>query len=111
IQEALKIADAAASIDPRLELILWVAPNQRMAQVARTRRSNVDLAKRIVRIPTRSRKKKGALIAMTADEFAVLERALSTGYLRELEAAYQRGELADYPLFPAGAMPGSRLHR
>jgi integrase len=111
IEEALKIADAAGSVDPRLEVILWLAPNQRMAQVARLRRSNIDLAAKVLRIPTRGRKKKGAVIAMSDDEFDVLMRALTDGYLRDLEKAYLAGEITDYPVFPAGSMPGSRLHR
>jgi integrase len=35
-----------------------------------------------------------------------VDEALSTGYLAEAEAAFQRGELADYFLFPAGRLKG-----
>lgn len=46
---------------------------------------------------------RATLHLLTAFERRELEIAF-TGYLRELEAAYQAGELADYPLFP-----GARL--
>jgi hypothetical protein len=36
----------------------------------------------------------------------VVDEALSTGYLAEAEAAFQRGELEDYFLFPAGKLKG-----
>lgn len=110
IEEALKIVDAAAAIDPRLALMLWLAPNQRLGQVSRAHRSHVDLANDEVRIPSRG-KKRGAVIAMTPAERAVLDTALAIGYLRELEAAFVRGEIADYPLFPSGQLPGGRVLR
>ena len=108
--DALRIVDAAAAVDPRLALMLWLAPNQRLGQVARVRRSNVSLETNEVRIPTKG-KKRGAVIDMTPGERAVLDLALSVGYLRELEAAYQRKELTEYPLFPAGQLPGGRVLR
>jgi hypothetical protein len=41
----------------------------------------------------------------------VMMRAFGeTGYLRELEAAYQAGEIRNYPLFPAGQLPGGRRY-
>lgn len=110
IDEALRIVDVAGGVDARLELMLWLAPNQRMAQVARLHRSNVDLERNQVRIPTRG-KKKGALISLTTSERSVLDRALTTGYLRELECAYLAGKITDYPIFPSGQLPGARLHR
>ncbi len=110
INEALKIIEASATVDPRLHLMLSLAPNQRLGQVARTHRSNVHLETNDVRIPSRG-KKKGAAIVMTAGERQVLDDALATGYLRLLEAAYLAGEIADYPLFPAGQMPGARVLR
>ena len=33
---------------------------------------------------------------------ALVDEVLSTSYLSEAEAAYQRGEIADYFLFPTG---------
>jgi hypothetical protein len=110
IGEALKIVDAAAAVDPRLALMLWLAPNQRLGQVSRARRLNVVLERNEVRIPTKG-KKRGAVIDMTPAERAVLDLAMTVGYLRELEAAYQKHAVADYPLFPAGQLPGGRAHR
>ncbi|HEU4880880.1 MAG TPA: hypothetical protein VFT45_01505 [Longimicrobium sp.] len=33
-----------------------------------------------------------------------MDEVLSTGYLSEAEAAYQRGEIPDYYLFPGGKL-------
>jgi integrase len=110
VEEALKIVDAAATVDPRLALMLWLAPNQRLGQVSRARRSNVDLKANEVKIPTKG-KKRGAVIDMTPGERAVLDTVLTIGYLRELEGAYQRKEIDDYPLFPSGQLPGGRVLR
>jgi integrase len=110
IEEAFRIIAAAKAVDPRLELVLWLAPNQRMKQVARVHRSHVDLDRAVLRIPSRG-KKKGAVIALTAREVGALRDALTTGYLRELEAARGRGDIEDFPVFPAGQLRGGRAFR
>jgi hypothetical protein len=113
IAEALKIVDAAAAVDPRLALMLWLAPNQRLGQVARVHRSNVDLTRGddgVVRISTKG-KKMGAVIHLTPAERQVLDAAMQGGYLRDLEASFTKGEIADYPLFPSGQLAGGRVLR
>lgn len=110
IDEAKRITLAAHDVDPRLELMLCLASNQRLGQVRRVHRSNVDLEASDLQIPTRGRKR-GARILMTAFERAHLDLALTVGYLRLLEAAYRRGEIKDYPFFPQGQLPGSRTAR
>jgi hypothetical protein len=47
--------------------------------------------------------KKGTVEQLTAGQMRVVRHALTEGYLRELERA-----VADYPLFPAGQLPGGR---
>jgi integrase len=110
LEEGLRILAAAPAIDPRLDLMLWLAPNQRLGQVVRTRRSHVDLVANELRIPGRGQKR-GPVISMTEGERHALDDAFATGYLRLLEAAFLAGEIADYPLFPSGQMPGIRALR
>jgi len=38
-----------------------------------------------------------------------VDEVLSTGYLAEAEAAFQRGEVEDYFLFPAGKLKGGSV--
>ena len=52
------------------------------------------------------------MIHLTADQRAFLDGVLREGYLRELEQAYQSGQLPDYPLLPQGRLVKGvvRLH-
>lgn len=97
---------AAWDVDPRLGLLLALGAELRSGQVRRARRRDLDLAHGRFTVPAHG-KKGGAVVFLTAGQIADAERALK-GYLSALEAAYQAGELADYPLFPNGQMPGGR---
>ncbi|HYC51095.1 MAG TPA: hypothetical protein VEB19_08315 [Gemmatimonadaceae bacterium] len=94
IQEMRAIMAKARDVDPRFEVLIAIGAEQRLGQVRRAWRSAYDRAKGLFRIPSRG-KKQGALLELTRGQIAVLERALTVGYLRHLE----RLEL-DYPLFP-----------
>lgn len=98
------------SVDPRLALMLQVGgATLRLGQVRETMRSRVDLSPGagigygVIR-PKGRKRKRTSPIYLTAEERARLDLALSDGYLRELEAAYRRGELSDYPLFCSGKL-------
>jgi hypothetical protein len=92
----------------------------RGGQIKRARRSDLSLPELTpgvddfgtFRVPGQG-KKRGTTVDLTRGQRAAVDRALApeTGYLRELEAAYLRGELTDYFLFPGGQMPGIRAHR
>lgn len=49
-------------------------------------------------------KKLGEVVDLHPELRALVDHMLTNGYLSEAEAAYQRGELADYYLFPAGRL-------
>jgi hypothetical protein len=93
-------------VDPRLALMLRIGGgDQRLGQVSETMRSRLDLRDGagigygVLRPRGRGRKRTSP-IYLTAEERAAIDYEMQDGYLRELEAAYQRGELKDYPLFP-----------
>jgi hypothetical protein len=100
-------------VDPRLGLAFLLGGEQRLGQVLRTRRSQLDLPPvsearvkllesadlGIVRI-SGSGKKHAAPIALLPDQRQAIEAALR-GYLAEYEACYTGGVIDDYYLFPA----------
>jgi hypothetical protein len=49
-------------------------------------------------------KKHGEIVDLHPELRALVDEVLSTGYLSEAEAAYQRGEIPDYYLFPGGKL-------
>ena len=53
-------------------------------------------------------RKGGTVVLLTKGQRAAVDEALTTGYLRALEAAFQAQEIADYPLFPSGQLAASR---
>jgi hypothetical protein len=109
---ALFVALDAPETDPRLALAVILAAGQRHGQVVRARRSWLALptytedASSYGTLTIRGRgKKAGAVVELTAGERRALDRALAAdGYLGVLEAAYQAGTIADYPLFPEGKL-------
>lgn len=120
-EDYLRILQHAPSVEPRLALMLEIGAPLRAGQVRRTRRSMLNLEppagadappNGFVRTPARGHKK-GTTVAFTAAERAAIDRAMhpETGYLRELEAAYKAGTIADYYLFPGHELAGGRLHR
>lgn len=101
-------------VDPRFGLAFDLGGEQRLGQVLRCWRSDLDLTLvaldailggapgtlGMLRVKGRG-KKKASPILLTASQRAATDAALS-GYLSHFENAFRAGEVADYPLFPAG---------
>lgn len=113
-EEKAKLFAASAMADPRIRLAFELGAELRLGQViARTRRSEIakyadpftgtvhDVGVVIVH---GAGKKKGADLVLTDDQRAALVEAMTTGYLSELERAYQAREIEDYLLIPGGYM-------
>ena len=99
------ILTAAPLVDPRWSLLLQLGAEYRLGQVKRARRANVDRTAGTV-VVKGAGKKRGVLVKLTAGQRAALEEALGpTGYLYGLERAYEKGTIADYPLFPGVRLP------
>ncbi|MGH9421591.1 MAG: hypothetical protein ACRD3J_16560, partial [Thermoanaerobaculia bacterium] len=111
-EEVLKILAHSWDADPRLGLLLAIGVELRGGQVVRGMRKDLDLEKNQHKVYGAGNKK-GALVMLTKGQRAAVDRALhpETGYLRELERAYQDKRIADYPLFPGGQFPGLRILR
>lgn len=119
-EEFLKMLHASWQADPRFGLMYNLGAELRGGQVKRARRSDLTLPELTpesshfgeFRVPGTG-KKRGTVVYLTRGQRAAVDRAVApeTGYLRELEAAYQRGQLPDYFLFPSGQMAGTRLLR
>lgn len=95
-------------VDPRMALALELGAEARLGQVSRLMRSDVDLspigAFSLGRVVVHgSGKKLGVTRDLTPEERAAIDRAL-TGYLRDLEEAYEAGFREDYPMIPAGRL-------
>jgi integrase len=99
--EMRRVLASAWEVDPRAGLLLALGAELRLGQVARARRSDLDLVKGLFRSPGRG-KKRGVLVELTRGQLAAVTRAL-TGYLASLE-----GTAADYALFPQGKLVGGR---
>ncbi len=105
--ELLAVLAVLPQLDPRFSLALDLGAEDRLGQVLRCRRSDLDPDDGRLQIHGLG-KKRGTRVALTASQLAHVMRALTTGYLRELEDHYLRtGE--DYPLFPAGQLKGNRV--
>jgi integrase len=98
--------------DPRFAALFALGGEQRLGQVLRCWRSHLRLVPdwtpdhgelRGLLDPPAAGKKKTSLIGLTLPFFEVITRAFN-GYLAHLEAAFQKGEISDYPLFPAGRL-------
>jgi hypothetical protein len=110
--EVRRLRAQAWAVDPRLGLILELGAELRSGQVRRAMRTDLDLEGGGVaphgRVTIHGKgKKRGAVVHLTKQQRSSVDRALQ-GYLVRLEAAYQAGTLADYPLFPNGQLPGGR---
>lgn len=104
------------TVDPRLKLILDIGAALRLGQVARLTRRAVDLNKLQETDPATGRtsvigfagvkgrgNKKSPGAALNAEQVASVRDALE-GFLAPLEARFQSGEIADYPMCPGGAL-------
>jgi hypothetical protein len=109
LEEYRQLFTALDRGDPRLELAVMLGAELRLGQVARCYRSDVDRTRGLVTVPSRGQKR-APTIELTEGQRAALEHALTSGYLRELEARYTAaGE--DFPLFPQGQLKGSRTRQ
>ncbi len=93
LDEMRALLEKAWDTDPRFGLLMALGAEQRLGQVARCRRSDLNLEHKTLRIPGRG-KKKAPIVLLTAGQVHAVERALQ-GYLARMERAH-----ADYPLFP-----------
>jgi hypothetical protein len=107
IEEFRAILRASWKADRRLGLLLEIGAEQRLGQVTRVHRSMVSDDFTRIRIPSRGQKR-GAMLHLTPAQTAAVRFEVTTGYLSDLEAARSSRAIADYPLFPAGQMPGGR---
>lgn len=95
-------------VDPRLRLnILFGGDSLRAGQVRRAMRSDLDLSPvgqwGLGRLRVRGRaKKRGSVVDLDPVMRESIDYELSVGYLRDCEAAYQAGQIADYALMPQG---------
>jgi hypothetical protein len=98
---------------PQLALLLTLGGEFRGGQVLRCHRSHLALdgegtGPARLAVPGRGPRKPGGVVVLDDAQRAATHHALNRGYLAALEAAYQRGDVADYPLFPA--LRGSGTH-
>jgi hypothetical protein len=104
----------AADVDPRFALAFDLGGEQRIGQVLRCRRSDIELPvledDKVARMSVgdlgvlrvrSSGHKRASPVMLTIAQRAAVDAALS-GYLSDYEAAYTAGEIRDYYLFPAG---------
>ena len=109
VDEVAAIFAALPQGDPRLRLLIELAAELRAGQAVRAKRSDLildavggfGLGRFIVH---GAGKKHGEIVDLHPELRALVDEVLSTGYLSEAEAAYQRGEIPDYCLFPGGKL-------
>lgn len=114
VDEVAALFAALPAADPRLRLLVELAAELRAGQAVRARRSDLNLdavggfkcGRFIVH---GAGKKRGEVVDLHPELRALVDEILSTGYLAEAEAAFQRGKVADYFLFPAGKLKGGSV--
>ena len=109
VDEVAAIFARSAHGDPRLRFLVELAAELRAGQAVRGKRSDLDLGRRADSVWAGSSfigagKKHGEVVDLHPELRALVDEVLSTGYLAEAEAAYGRGEIEDYFLFPAGKL-------
>jgi integrase len=109
VDEVAAIFAALPQGDPRLRLLVELAAELRAGQAVRGKRSDLHLDHtggfRLGRFVVHGAGKKHGEVVDLHDELrALVDEVLSTGYLAEAEAAFQRREIEDYFLFPAGKL-------
>jgi hypothetical protein len=114
-----------ADFDPRLFMLLRLSVGLRPGQVARARRSDLELPPVDWQAPIErdekgrdptdygvlnvygAGKKGGAMVDLTRGQRFTVEQALTgDGYLARMDAKYQTDEIDDYVLFPTGYIVG-----
>lgn len=108
VEEVAAIFAALPQGDERLRLLVELAAELRAGQAVRARRSDLHLTgggfglgRFVVQGAGR---KHGEVVDLHPELRALVDEVLSTGYLSQAEAAYQRGEIEDYYLFPSGKL-------
>ncbi|HEX5725621.1 MAG TPA: hypothetical protein VFX98_09155 [Longimicrobiaceae bacterium] len=109
VDEVAAIFAALPHGDPRLWLLVELAAELRAGQAVRAKRSDLllgetggfGLGRFVVHGAGR---KHGEIVDLHPELRALVDEVLSTGYLAEAEAAFRRGEVEDYYLFPAGKL-------
>lgn len=109
VEEVAAIFGALPQADPRVHLLVELAAELRAGQAVRAKRSDLLLEPvggyGLGRFVVHGRgKKHGEIVDLHPELRALVDAVLSTGYLSAVEAAYQRGEIPDYLLFPAGRL-------
>lgn len=104
IDEYRRMLAAAWQVDERFGFLLAIGAEYRLGQVVRVRRVHIDPLAGTVQI-VGAGKKRGAVIQLTGQQIAAMQRVLADGYLAGLETAFQAGEVADYPVFVGVKLP------
>jgi integrase len=114
VDEVAALFAALPQADPRLRLLVELAAELRAGQAVRARRTDLTLDmvggfERGRFIVYGAGKKRGETVDLHPELRTLVDEVLSTGYLAEAEAAFQRGEVEDYFLFPAGKLKGGSV--
>jgi integrase len=114
VDEVAALFAALPQADPRLRLLVELAAELRAGQAVRARRTDLTLEAvggyEVGRfIVYGAGKKRGETVDLHPELRTLVDEVLSTGYLAEAEAAFQRGEVEDYFLFPAGKLKGGSV--
>jgi integrase len=109
VDEVAAIFAALPKADPRLRLLIELAAELRAGQAVRAKRSDLVLDEvggfGVGRFQVHGAgKKRGETVDLHPELRALVDEVLSSGYLAEAEAAFQRGEIPDYFLFPTGKL-------
>jgi integrase len=112
-EEVRRVFAALPEGDPRIHLLVELSAELRVGQAVRARRSDLDLgpvgAFGSGRFVVHGRgKKRGEIVDLFPELRALVDTMLNSGYLADAEAAYQRGDIEDYFLFPAGRLRRGR---
>lgn len=113
VEEVAALFQALPGADPRLRLLVELAAELRAGQAVRAKRSDLVLEPvggfGLGRFIVHGRgKKHGEVVDLHPELRALVDEELSSGYLRDAEAAYREGRIKDYYLFPAGRLKGGR---
>lgn len=106
IEEITLLFQNREKADPRIALALALGPELRGGQVEGAMRSHCRLKDGVWRIdiPSKSLRKLVPPLILNELEARIFEKALTEGYLSDLEAAFQAGRIKDFSLFPAGRL-------
>lgn len=109
VEEVAAIFAALPKADPRVRLLIELAAELRAGQAVRAKRSDLNLKAvggfGLGRFVVHGvGKKHGEVVDLHPELRALVDEVLAAGYLAEAEAAYQRGNVTDYFLFPTGKL-------